>query len=139
MVKPVEDCCWANRENSIPGSAFFSPASLFATPPNPPKENPANGLGLSSDFFSSGAKAGVGLVLKEKPAKGLGLTSCFFSSKGFSGVAAAGTGVEKEKLPKIGLVSTADLGVPKIEPGSTEDVGVTPAVVDGVTLVVTSV
>ena len=141
MVKPVEDCCWANRENSIPGSVFFSPASLFVTLPSPPKEKPANGLGLSSDIFTSegafGAKAGVGLLLKEKPAKGLGLISGFFSSKGFPDVTAEAGELEKENPPKIGLVS--DLGVPKIEPDGTDDVDVTPAAVDGVTLVVVSV
>lgn len=142
-MKPVEDCCWANRENSIPDSAFFSPASLFVTPPSPPKEKPANGLGLSSDFFSSdgafGAKTGVGLLLKEKPAKGLGLISGFFSSKGFSDATAEVGVLEKENPPKIGLVSTTDLGVPKIEPDGIDGVGVTPTVVDGVTLVVVSV
>lgn len=139
MVKPVEGCCWANNENNIPGSDFFSPVSFVSDPPRPPPNTkPENGLGFSSDFFSSAkafpgtAAAGVKLLLKEKPAKGLGLTSGFFSSWGFSAVPVVAMLLVKEKPPKTGLVSPADFGVPKTELEKPKDVEVTPAVADGV-------
>ena len=67
MVKPGEAFCWANKENSMPVSCFFSA--------EPWKEKPENGLGFTSvadisklDF--SGFSAAFPRELKAKPLKG---------------------------------------------------------------------
>lgn len=75
---------------------------------------------------------------KEKPANGLDLFSVFLSSTALScPCVTAGAGLLlKVKPPRAGLFSVPDLGVPNIELGKTEDVGLVSAAVEVVTLVV---
>lgn len=125
MVNPVEVlCCWARSENSIPDSGFFASASVFGAPPNPPNENPANGLGLTSGFFSSvdglsvlwlaAAVGVVVLLVNEKPPN-----TDLVSATGFG-------------VPKTGG-ATVELGVPKAAEGATTG-AVVPNSGDGVTV-----
>lgn len=60
MVKPGEEVCWANKENNIPVSGFFSV--------EPWKEKPENGLGFTSVADNSKAGfVGVSFVFLREP------------------------------------------------------------------------
>lgn len=60
MVKPGEAFCWANKENSMPVSCFFSA--------EPWKEKPENGLGFTSVADTSTRDfSGVSVAFPREP------------------------------------------------------------------------